>query len=162
MKIRISENQLNMIRSRLKEGVEDVYSVSAKPTGIYGLKDARIDGLAIEDAECDAITVKFMIELDEKRNGIHGASVHNVVGDEEVDVKFILLNDNVKNPNREDYTEKVITIPILWDKITINEDRDLGSVILDDLELQYVNEGGKIYLEPIATFGVFGRNNYDR
>ena len=111
MRIRITESQLERIKSRLTEGPSDKYNkdVTIKFNTYGGVK---FNGMEINDISRITARLFYTIEIEARSWGIKDISLYSIEGPEqlETEIEFYLDDNNTKI--------QPITFKIDWDNVT--------------------------------------------
>jgi hypothetical protein len=143
MKLRITENQLNTIKKTLNEGVDNQYSREVKISYYY--HGVSLKGAEIADIMDNSVTLSFNIELEGRSWGIKDISLNGIKGPSEIDLEIQYYDE------REELLDANVTIPLDWDRATINKQSGHGVITVgDDIEITLVNDqNGGIVVKSI-------------
>ncbi len=133
MKLRITESQLERLRSKITEEVSpNEYSRVIKPS--FNTYDLEIDGHEVEAIDCGDIRLTFSIGLEQRSWGIKGIDLGNIQGPSEVEAEFTYYATDEEG----DYVAQDKTMVIYFDWSTANiETSDKSGVVTidDDVEI---------------------------
>ena len=132
-KILLTENQLDMIKKHINEGVSDSYSRDVE-THIY-IGNSTYKGKEINDISNYSIRLSYSIDIEAREWGIKDISLYAIEGPKELEVEVDYFVDN-DNTNTE-----VIKILLDWDKLETDSSEGEGVVTIGDtLEINMTND----------------------
>jgi hypothetical protein len=146
MRIKITESQLERIKSSLTEGPSDKYNkiVNIK-FNAYG--DVKFNGMEINDISDVKIRLYYTIEIDARSWGIKDISLYSIDGPEEIEteIDFYVDEDNTNT--------QPIKFKLNWDAVELEEESEAGIVsIADDVEVELVNDNqGNLVVKSIKV-----------
>lgn len=146
MKIKITEGQLERIKSQITEQGGGRYNREVN-LNFNGYR-ANYKGNEINDIPSFKVRLSYDIDIEGGSWGIKDISLGNISGPSEIDVEVEYYID-------DDNTETVILpMKINWDMIVIEEEKDMGRISVgDDVDIELVNdvEGNLMIKEIKAT-----------
>jgi hypothetical protein len=140
MKIRITESQLERLRTNLNEEPLDDKYVREVEAKFY---QGTYKGYEINDISPIKIRVSFSIDIEMKSWGIRDINLGGITGPSEVEVE---VNYYIDNDNTED---AYVTIPLDWSKLITEKDSSSGIITVgDEVEIYLIqNEEGNLVVE---------------
>lgn len=140
MKIRITESQLERLRTNLNEEPLDDKYVREVEAKFY---QGTYKGYEINDISPIKIRVSFSIDIEMKSWGIRDINLGGITGPSEVEVE---VNYYIDNDNTED---AYVTIPLDWSKLITEKDSSSGIITVgDEVEIYLMeNEEGNLVVE---------------
>jgi hypothetical protein len=140
MKIRITESQLERLRTNLNEEPLDDKYVREVEAKFY---QGTYKGYEINDISPIKIRVSFSIDIEMKSWGIRDINLGGITGPSEVEVE---VNYYIDNDNTED---AYVTIPLDWSKLITEKDSNSGIItVSDEVEIYLMeNEEGNLVVE---------------
>jgi len=146
MRIRITESQLERIKSRLTEGSSDKYNkdVTIKFNAYGGVK---FNGMEINDISRITARLFYTIEIEARSWGIKDISLYSIEGPEELEteIEFYLDDNNTKI--------QPITFKIDWDNVELETERGSGIISIDnDVEVDLANDNqGNLVVKTVTV-----------
>lgn len=148
MKIKLTESQLERLKTNLSEGsVDDTYSREVKVV-LNHYPNTTYKGMEINDMVAAPMKLSFLIDMDIKSWGIRGISLYNITGPSELEVEIdFYLND-------DETDDTVLTFPIDWSKLTTNSSSGDGIISVgDEIEINLRNdEQGNLYVSDLEIY----------
>ncbi len=146
MKIKITESQLERIKSSLNEGPSDKYSKEVNINfNAYG--NVKFNGMDINDISAVKVRLNYTIEIDARSWGIKDISLYSIEGPEELEteIDFYVDEDNTRI--------QPITFKLDWDNVELDEESDAGVVSIgDDVDVELVNDGqGNLVVKTVKV-----------
>jgi hypothetical protein len=140
MKIRITESQLERLRTNLNEEPLDDKYVREVEAKFY---QGTYKGYEINDISPIKLRVSFSIDIEMKSWGIRDINLGGITGPSEVEVE---VNYYIDNDNTED---AYVTIPLDWSKLITEKDSSSGIITVgDEVEIYLMeNEEGNLVVE---------------
>jgi hypothetical protein len=140
MKIRITESQLERLRTNLNEEPLDDKYVREVEAKFY---QGTYKGYEINDISPIKVRVSFSIDIEMKSWGIRDINLGGITGPSEVEVE---VNYYIDNDNTED---AYVTIPLDWSKLITEKDSSSGIITVgDEVEIYLIqNEEGNLVVE---------------
>jgi hypothetical protein len=140
MKIRITESQLERLRTNLNEEPLDDKYVREVEAKFY---QGTYKGYEINDISPIKVRVSFSIDIEMKSWGIRDINLGGITGPSEVEVE---VNYYIDNDNTED---AYLTIPLDWSKLITEKDSNSGIItVSDEVEIYLMeNEEGNLVVE---------------
>jgi hypothetical protein len=140
MKIRITESQLERLRTNLNEEPLDDKYVREVEAKFY---QGTYKGYEINDISPIKLRVSFSIDIEMKSWGIRDINLGGITGPSEVEVE---VNYYIDNDNTED---AYVTIPLDWSKLITEKDSSSGIITVgDEVEIYLIqNEEGNLVVE---------------
>jgi hypothetical protein len=140
MKIRITESQLERLRTNLNEEPLDDKYVREVEAKFY---QGTYKGYEINDISPIKLRVSFSIDIEMKSWGIRDINLGGITGPSEVEVE---VNYYIDNDNTED---AYVTIPLDWSKLITEKDSNSGIItVSDEVEIYLMeNEEGNLVVE---------------
>jgi len=140
MKIRLTESQLERLRTNLNEEPLDekyVREVEAR----FNYKTYM--GYDINDIAPIKIRVSFSIDIEMKSWGIRDINLGGITGPSEIEVE---VNYFIDNDNTDD---AYVTIPLDWSKLTTEKDSGKGIITVgEEVEIYLIqNEEGNLVID---------------
>lgn len=133
-KIVITENQLNMIKKQLNEGLSDRYSREVE-VNIY-VGNSTYKGKEIDDVSRYDMTISYGIDIEAREWGIKDIMLYGIKGDDtlEIEVEYYVDENNTDT--------EIVTIPIDWDTLETESNAGEGVVTIGDtLDIDLTNDG---------------------
>lgn len=146
MKIKITESQLERIKSSLNEGPSDKYSKDVTINfNAYG--DVKFNGMEINDISDVKVRLNYTIEIDARSWGIKDISLYSIEGPEELETEIDFYVD-------EDSTRiQPITFKLDWNNVELDEESGAGIVSIgDDVEVELMNDSqGNLVVKTVKV-----------
>ena len=142
MKIRLTESQLERLRTNLNEGpLDEKYVREVKASFNY----KTYMGYEINDIAPIKIRVSFSIDVEMKSWGIRDINLGGITGPSEIEVE---VNYYIDNDNTAD---AYVTIPLDWSKLTTEKDSGNGIITVgDEVEIYLIqNEEGNLVFDKM-------------
>jgi len=141
-KILLSENQLNMIKKRISEGINDnryerVVSVDVETYGV------KINGNDIDWAVAGDIRLSYLIDQEHRSWGIKDISLYDIQGPSEIELTI--------TPQVDDADDIEITIPLNWENVEQETQENQGVITIgNEIIVKLGNdENGEVVVESI-------------
>jgi hypothetical protein len=150
MKLKITESQLNRIKSRLNEQEEsNKYTRPVSPS--FYLNNSTFKGMQIEEVLSSNFNVNYNIDIDARGWGIKDISLFNIVGPNEINVEVSFY------PNDSDeLKEEMVTLYLDWDKLKTEESKNKGAITIDeDIEIELFNDSDGNLLVKVISLTVY-------
>lgn len=145
MKLRITEGQLERIKSQINEQGGDRYNREVNVT--FNGYRANYKGKEINDILPTKVRLSYDIEIEGRSWGIKDISLNGIMGPTELEAEIEYFID-------EDNTETV-TLPIKlnWDAVVREEEKGMGVITVgDDVEIELVNDSeGNLMIKEIRV-----------
>ena len=143
-KIILTENQLDMIRKRLNEGVSDNYSREIE-VNIYA-GNSLYKGNEINDISRYNMTLSYNIDIEARQWGIKDISLYGISGPGELELEIDYYVDDSNTDS------DVITIPLDWDKLETESNSGEGVITIGDtLDIDLTNdENGNLVIRKMT------------
>jgi hypothetical protein len=146
MKIKITEGQLERIKSRINEGVDNQYNREVLVT--FNTYNVKYKGHEINDISPITLRLYYTIEIEGRSWGIKDISLSNITGpsDIEIELEYYVDSDNTKT----------ITLPMKlnWETVFKDQINGLrGIITIDDkVEVELVNDSeGNLVVKEIRV-----------
>jgi hypothetical protein len=148
MRIKITEGQLEMIKSSLNEATSNKYNKDVNVSfNSYGLK---YKGNDIDYIEPVKIRLFYDIEIDGRSWGIKDISLYSVEGPEELETEISFFVTN------EDTNSEIIKLNVNWDNVELELENGRGIITIDDaVEVDLANDNEGNLMVKLAKITVF-------
>ena len=145
MKLRITEGQLERIKSQISEQGGDRYNREVNVT--FNAYRANYKGHEINDVSSTRVRLSYDIEIEGRSWGIKGIYLGGITGPSEIETELEYYID-------DDNTDTV-TIPMKlnWELVVREEEKGMGGVSVgDDVEIELVNDAeGNLMIKEIRV-----------
>jgi hypothetical protein len=145
MKLRITEGQLERIKSQITEQGGNRYNREVNVT--FNPYRATYKGNEINDVSPTRVRLSYDIEIEGRSWGVKGVSLSGIMGPTELEAEFEYYVDN-------DNTD-TITLPMKlnWGMIVTEEEKGMGVITVgDDVEIELVNDSeGNLMVKEIKV-----------
>jgi hypothetical protein len=145
MKLRITEGQLERIKSQITEQGGNRYNREVNVT--FNPYRATYKGNEINDVSPTRVRLSYDIEVEGRSWGIKGVSLSGIMGPKELEaeVEYFIDNDNTDT----------ITLPMKlnWGMMVTEEEKGMGVITVgDDVEIELVNDSeGNLMVKEIKV-----------
>ena len=145
MKIKITEGQLERIKSRVNEGVDNQYNREVLVT--FNTYNVNYKGREINDISQIKLRLYYSIEVEGRSWGFKDISLSNIIGpsDIEVELEYYVDADNTDT----------ISLPMKlnWEAVVKEEEKGMGVITIDDkVEIELVNDSeGNLLVKEIKV-----------
>jgi hypothetical protein len=145
MKLRITEGQLERIKSQITEQGGNRYNREVNVT--FNPYRATYKGNEINDVSPTRVRLSYDIEIEGRSWGVKGVSLSGIIGPTELEaeVEYFVDNDNTDT----------VTLPMKlnWGMIVTEEEKGMGVITVgDDVEIELVNDSeGNLMVKEIKV-----------
>jgi hypothetical protein len=144
MKIRLTEGQMERLKAQMNEDSSSTYNreVKVRISG-YG---ATYQGKEIDDVIGGTVRLTYNINIEGRSWGIKGISLYNINGPSEIDAEISYFNgvdDDTQSEN--------ITLPINWEAVNIEEEKNGLVTVGDEVDVELTNDNqGNLVVKTIS------------
>jgi hypothetical protein len=145
MKIKITEGQLERIKSRINEGVDNQYNREVLVT--FNTYNVNYKGREINDISQIKLRLYYSIEVEGRSWGFKDINLSNIIGpsDIEVELEYFVDADNTDT----------ISLPMKlnWEAVVKEVEKGMGVITIDDkVEVELVNDSeGNLLVKEIKV-----------
>lgn len=145
MKIKITEGQLERIKSRINEGVDNQYNREVIVN--FNTYNVNYKGYEINDISPISLRLYYNIEIEGRSWGFKDIILSNIIGpsDIEIELEYYVDADNTDT----------ITLPMKlnWEAVVKEEEKGMGVITIDDkVEVELVNDSeGNLVVKEIRV-----------
>ena len=144
MKVKLTERQVNMLKSSLNEGPSNQYTQNMDPHLHY--PRLKYKGLEINDIRVESFPLHFNIEIEARSWGIKSISLTNFSGPSSIKVVVEAYTHD------DQLIEEEITLELPWENVKVY--KGTGSTFIGvekDIEIELGNEpDGGLYITQMS------------
>ena len=144
-KIVLTESQLNMVKSHINEE-SGMNRYNTKVSVDIDKYNATFNGLRIDDANIEDMSVSFSIDMSHKSWGIKDIGVYNITGPSEIDL-YVTPQDDEGNER-----EEIVSLQLNWENIETEEEHNGLITVGDSITIELGNdEQGNIIVSKMTV-----------